>query len=107
MRRVTVRWNTGAEDDLAELWLVSHERSRIERAANEIDRLLVVGPASKGMPSALARLDAEAIRIIAERATVLLEDLRWIRCGPLEAFFVAREDDCMAIVLLVQLRSEP
>jgi hypothetical protein len=106
MRRVTVRWNTGAEQELAHLWLISRERPRIERAANEIDQLLVVGPASKGQPSALARLDEEAIRIIAERATVLPEDLRWVCCGPLEAFFVAREDDCMAIVLLVQLRSQ-
>lgn len=85
MRRVTVRWYTGAEQDLAHLWLVSHERSRIELAANEIDQLLMVGPASKGRPSALARLDEEACRIIAERATFLPEDLRWVRCGPLEA----------------------
>jgi len=106
MRRVTVRWNAGAVEDLAELWLTAEAPSRIERAANEIDQLLMVGPASKGKASGLAMLDEEACRIIAERAMVLPEDLRGVRCGPLEVFFVAREDDCMAIVLHVQLRSQ-
>jgi hypothetical protein len=107
MRRVSVRWHAGAQDELAGLWLTSAARSNIERAANEIDQLLSVGPASKGRGGALATLDEESCRIIAERAAALPEDLRGMRIGPLEVFFVAKEDDCMAIVYRVRLRTRP
>jgi hypothetical protein len=106
MRRVTVRWHARAEDDLARLWLDSPDPAQLERAANEIDALLSVNPASKGRGGALARLDEETSRLLLERSIVLPEDLRWVRCGPLELYFLPREDDCLALVYLVQLRSD-
>jgi hypothetical protein len=104
MRRVTVRWHAAAEQELADLWLTAPDRDDIERAANEIDQLLSLGPASKGTPFALPVLDESSTRLIQQRAASLPEDLRWLRCGPLEAFFTAHEDDCMAIVLHVRPR---
>ena len=102
-----MRWHAGAQDELAGLWLASDQRSNIERAANGIDQLLAFGPASKGAGGALATLDEESCRIIAERAAALPEDLRGLRMGPLEVLFVAKEDDCMAIVYRVRLRTQP
>ena len=106
MRRVTVRWHFRAEEDLANLWLGSADSSRLERAANELDALLAYNPASKGRGGALSRLDEAASQLLLERALVLPEDLRWIRCGPLELYYVAHEDDCLALVYLVYLRSD-
>src|SRR5436853_6909030 len=105
MRRVTVRWHERAIDDLAELWLNAEDASKFERAANEIGQLLAFGPATKGRPFSLHRLGEEKVRLLMERAVVLPEDLQWMRCGPLELFFIAREDDCLAIVYFVQLRT--
>lgn len=106
MRRVTVRWYVSAEQELAVLWLAAPDPGQIERAANEIDQLLSISPASKGNPFALATLDEESIELLQKRATKLPEDLRWLRCGPLEVFFTAHEEDSMAIVLHVRLRRQ-
>lgn len=104
MRRVTVRWYEAAEKELAELWLAAERRDEIKRATYEIDTLLAVDPATKGQRFALATLDEASVQSLIERATALPEDLRWFRCGPLDVFFTAHEEDCMAIVLHVRAR---
>ena len=106
MRRATVRWHPVCEEELATLWLSSPDAGAIERAANEIDQLLSVSPASKGKPFALSMLDDASTELILERVSELPEDLRWMRFGPLEVFFHPREDDCMAIVLHVRPRRD-
>jgi hypothetical protein len=79
-------------------------RDQVRRAANEIDQLLSVDPGSKGKPFALAALDTDSVTLLIARTTALPEDLRWFRCGPLEVFLTAHEEDCMAIALHVRSR---
>lgn len=106
MRPVTVCWDEDAERDLAGLWMSADDQRSIEQAANEIEQLLRVGPSSKGRPFALATLDEDSARLIAERATALPEDLRWMRCGPLEVFFHPREADGQVNIYHVRPRRD-
>jgi hypothetical protein len=106
MSWVTVRWHERAIENLASLWLESADAPRLERAANEIDSLLAYRPSIKGRPFALSRLTENQLQLLSERAITLPEDLRWLRCGPLEVFYIAREDDCLVLVYLVQLSSK-
>lgn len=101
MSPATVCWNPGAEEDLAALWLDAAQRDLIRRAAHEIDQLLRVDPASKGMRHALSLLGEDSIAKIERRAKVLPEDLQRVRCGPLDVFFVSSEEDAMVTVLHV------
>jgi hypothetical protein len=106
MRQVTVCWDEDADSELADLWLAADDRRTVEQAANEIEQLLRVNPSAKGRPFALATLDEDSARVIAERTLALPEDLRWMRCGPLEVFFEPRELDCQVRVYHVRLRRD-
>lgn len=102
--RATVCWSQFAQDDLAELWLSSDLRESIEFASNEVDQLLRVDPGSKGRPFALATLSEPAMQQLERRTQSLPEDLRWLSFGPLEFYFIAKQQDCMVIVAMVTHR---
>lgn len=104
MRPVTVRWHHEAENELAQLWLTASDKRSIRAAGNDIDARLAVSPSLKGQPFALATLDELSTALIQQRASVLPEDLRTLRSGPVEVFFWPLEDDGMAIVLHARLR---
>lgn len=104
MPRVTVRWHTAAEDELARIWMNSSDASQIERAANEIDALLSLNPSSKGRSA--GDMDAASLQALSDRSLAIPDDLRWLRCGPLEVIYYASEPDCMAVVLRVTRRTD-
>jgi hypothetical protein len=106
MRPITVCWDEHAERDLAALWMSAADQQAIEQSANEIEHLLRIAPSTKGRPFALATLDEDSARLIAERAMALPEGLRWVRCGPLEVFFEPREADGQVNVYHVRLRRD-
>lgn len=103
---MTVRWFVAAEDDLASMGMSSATSDDVRRAAYEVDELLRFDPSRKGRSYALSVLDEAEVELLEDRTGELPEDLRMIRCGPLEVFFVAREADGMAIVYLVTPRTD-
>jgi plasmid stabilization system protein ParE len=46
--RFTVTWHPAAESELADIWVVSTERSQVAQAANEIERRLSTDPFAHG-----------------------------------------------------------
>jgi plasmid stabilization system protein ParE len=46
--RFTVTWHPAAENELADIWLVSTERSQVAQAANEIEQRLAADPLAQG-----------------------------------------------------------
>lgn len=102
MTWVTVHWHTASVDELARLWPNTESRKSIEAAANEIDQLLRVNPASKGKHVYAGMLDATSLEALKDRMGANPEVLRWLRFGPLEVFFTADELDRQAIVWRVR-----
>jgi len=44
----TVLWGSGAENDLAQIWVNASHRQSVTDAANEVDRLLAIDPLDTG-----------------------------------------------------------
>lgn len=88
------------------MWMSSETSDGVRRAAYEVEELLKLDPARKGRPYALSILDEAEVGILEHGAGELPEDLRMVRCGPLEVFFVAREADGIAILYMVTPRAD-
>ncbi len=83
MIRYTVAWAKVAEDELAELWNESSQKSRIALAADQIDRELAT--------------DAH------DRGEQLSDGLRLISISVLAAYFTVEPEDCMVRVWAIRL----
>lgn len=82
MTRYTVVWSPEAEARLAEIWMNFPDHQAIADAANAMDRLLAVDPATHGSP--------------------LSEGLRSLDVPPLHVLFFIQEDDRLVRVVLVR-----
>ncbi len=102
MSRVTVRWHPQAEKKLADIWLGSDDRDAVAKSADSIERELRSNPSLKGFPYALAHLRPNELVDLYRRSGSLPENLRRLSRGIIEVFFVAREEDGMAIVYLIR-----
>jgi hypothetical protein len=106
MIRYTVVWDRKAEDQLAVIWMTATDPSSIQRAFREVDELLAVAPHQKGSPFGLAQLSPNSGEELLARISPLPEDLRQLRLGPVEAYFVVLEDDRKVIVYYAKLRGD-
>lgn len=83
MTRYTVAWASGAEDDLADIWLRAGDPDAVTRAADAIDVQLAQNPGAQGIE--------------------LREGLRALFIPPLRVIFAVSENDRRAEVLRVRL----
>lgn len=104
MSRVTVRWHPQAERKLADIWLKSDDRDAIAQSSDLIERELQSNPSLKGFPYALAHLRVDELNTLYRMTGSLPENLRRLARGVIEVFYIAREEDRMAIVYLVRRR---
>ncbi len=82
MTRYTVVWPQGAQDELAEMWLSSADRTAVTAAVDWLDRELAEDAPSKGIE--------------------LREGLRALFVPPLRVLFAVREADRVVEVLRIR-----
>jgi hypothetical protein len=87
MNRYTVTWLSGAQDQLAQIWIDSSDRQAVSQAANAIDIELATDADRKGAP--------------------VEEGLRSLYVPPLHVLFTVREPDRLVEVASVRTDSPP
>ncbi len=64
----TVEWLSGAEDDLADIWINAPDRKAVNAAQNEIDRLLSQDPDNNGklFSEGLYRIRIDPLKVFSQ-----------------------------------------
>ena len=83
MTRYTVVWYPFPESELLRLWLAASDKQAVTKAANEIDRQLVIDPDTVG--------------------SIVRNQLRELTVPPLRVLYLVSEPDRMVKVLALAL----
>lgn len=83
----TVEWHFASRLDLKRIRRGSEDPGKFDAAAREVNQLLMYAATRKGAPQPIGRLTSRTIEIIGNRAGVIPEIIRVMRCGPIEVLF--------------------
>lgn len=102
----TVQWHFAAKIDLKRIRASSENPQEVARAAREMNLLLQYLPASKGAAIPVGRLGPETIEYLRNRAAILPEIVRVLRCGPISAVFTVEESETWVRIWMIRPRMD-